>query len=99
MPPRGVAMMMAPEVGPDPVPVRMSPMHLEDSQRFAHARPADSELRRELALGGRRSPGPRRPSRRSDSMLLEHDLPGARGAGTSGASMSPCGLTTIGHVV
>ena len=101
MPPRGVAMMIAPDVGPEPVPVRISP--ITSSTRSASRtleRPTPS-VAASSRSGGRRSPGARRPSSRSDSMLLEHDLPRAAPVPSVvvAAMRLLCGLTTIAHVV
>ena len=68
MPPRGVAMMIAPEVGPDPVPVRTSPSTSRTrSASRTLERPTPSRAASSRS-GGSRSPGVRRPSRRSASM-------------------------------
>ncbi len=87
MPPCGVAMMIAPEVGPEPVPVRMSPM--TSSTRSASRtleRPTPS-VEASSRSGARRSPGRSVPSSRSASIFsrtTRHARAGAIAVGDIG---------------
>ncbi len=102
MPPRGVAMMIAPDVGPDPVPVRTSP--ITSSTRSASRtldRPTPSRAG-ELALGRKPIAGREAAVEEVGLDVLEHDLPRARTGCGRGSRVhgrvdasSSCGLTTV----
>ena len=99
MPPRGVAMMIAPAVGPEPVPVRMRP--ITSSTRSA-SRTLERPTPRDCASsrsGASRSPGARAPSSRSDS-ICSSTICQARAASGTGLLVvwsdhtTACGQTT-----
>ena len=103
---RGVAMMIAPALGPEPVPVRMRPS--TSSTRSASRtleRPTPSSAA-SARSPGRRSPGASSPSSRWDSMCSsttcqargESDATDATGACVASSAMSDAGAARVASV-